>query len=106
MVHEYEGGWSTHLQDTLWAHRTSSRIAIGFLPYFLVYGYDVVLPNKVLVPTVHILAASELDNNVDICGQRQVENLESIEALCQITQEKAKKHPMNAKWLKSYYQTS
>ncbi|GKV43110.1 hypothetical protein SLEP1_g50444 [Rubroshorea leprosula] len=68
MVYECEGGWSIHLQDTLFAHRMSSKIAIGFSPYFLIYGCDVVLPNEVLVPTAHILAASELDNDVDIYG--------------------------------------
>ncbi|GKV10993.1 hypothetical protein SLEP1_g22282 [Rubroshorea leprosula] len=70
MVYEYEGGWSIHLQDTLWAHRTSSKTATSLSPYFLVYGCDTILPDKVLVPTARILAAFELDNDVDICGQR------------------------------------
>ncbi|GLT27574.1 hypothetical protein SLA2020_025610 [Shorea laevis] len=81
MVHEYEEGWSVHLQDTLWAHQTSSKAITGFSPYFLVYGYDAILPYEVLVPTAHILVAIELNSDANICGQRRIEDLESIEAL-------------------------
>ncbi|GLU12621.1 hypothetical protein SLE2022_292850 [Rubroshorea leprosula] len=57
-----------------------------------VYDCDAILPDKVLVPTARILAAFELDNDADICGQRRIEDLESIEALRQIAQEKAQKY--------------
>ncbi|GKV15270.1 hypothetical protein SLEP1_g26067 [Rubroshorea leprosula] len=30
MVHEYEGCWSTHLQDTLCTDWTSSKTATGY----------------------------------------------------------------------------
>ncbi|CAL9001116.1 unnamed protein product [Prunus brigantina] len=36
MVHEYEGGWSVHLPDALWAYRTSPRSTTSFSPYSLV----------------------------------------------------------------------
>ncbi|GLU12608.1 hypothetical protein SLE2022_292730 [Rubroshorea leprosula] len=60
------------------------EIATGFSPHFLVYGYDVVLHDEILVPIACILVASKLDRNVDICGRRQIEDLESIEALHQM----------------------
>ncbi|GLT30850.1 hypothetical protein SLA2020_056330 [Shorea laevis] len=100
MVHEYERGWSIHLQDTLWAHHTSSKTATGFLPYFLIYGCDVVLLDNVLVSTACILVAIELNSNADICGQRQIEDLESIEALRQMAQEKTQKY--RAKMMQVY----
>ncbi|GLU03922.1 hypothetical protein SLE2022_210930 [Rubroshorea leprosula] len=131
MVHEYEEGWSIHLEDTFWVHRMSSKTAISFSPFLLVYGYDVVLLDEVLVPTTCILAASELVSNVDICCQRQIEDLESIKALRQIAQEKFAANwdgrfiiieahdsgyyhlktnegkslpdPVNVKWLKPYH---
>ena len=35
MVHEYEGGWSEHLLETLWAYRSSIKTATGFSPFSL-----------------------------------------------------------------------
>ncbi|GLU18567.1 hypothetical protein SLE2022_348600 [Rubroshorea leprosula] len=78
----------------------SSKTATGFSPFFLVYGCDVVLPDEILVPTARILATSELDNDADICGQRQIEDLESVEVLRQIAQEKAQKY--RAKMMNAY----
>ncbi|CAL9000936.1 unnamed protein product [Prunus brigantina] len=48
IVYEYEGGWSVHLPDALWAYRTSSRSATGFSPYSLVYGSDAISPWRLL----------------------------------------------------------
>ncbi|XP_030939685.1 uncharacterized protein LOC115964526 [Quercus lobata] len=43
MKHEYREKWSAHLTDVLWACRSSLKTAIGFSPFFLVYG--TVFPN-------------------------------------------------------------
>ena len=36
--------WHTMLFSALWAYRTSAKNAIGFTPFQLVYGLEVVLP--------------------------------------------------------------
>ncbi|CAL8089755.1 unnamed protein product [Prunus armeniaca] len=61
MVYEYEGGWSVHLPDALWAYRTSSRSATGFSPYSLVYGSDAISPIEITIPTARIEAVNDLE---------------------------------------------
>ncbi|CAL9024107.1 unnamed protein product [Prunus brigantina] len=61
MVYEYEGGWSVHLPDALWAYRTSARSATGFSPYSLVYGSDAISPVQITIPTARIAAVNDLE---------------------------------------------
>ena len=55
MVHKYEGGWTEHLLETLWAYWSSSKITTGLSPLFLVYGTEAISPIELLVPTSRVV---------------------------------------------------
>jgi len=46
--------WHDKLPYALWAYRTSVRIATGATPYFLVYGYEAVIPLEIEIPSLRI----------------------------------------------------
>ena len=46
MSQEYTEGWVMHLPDALWAYRNSPKSATGFSPFLLVYGTEVMGPQK------------------------------------------------------------
>ena len=55
MVYEYEGGWTEHPLETLWAYRSSSKTAIGLSPFSFVYGFEAISLIEQLVPTLRML---------------------------------------------------
>ncbi|XP_016648271.1 PREDICTED: uncharacterized protein K02A2.6-like [Prunus mume] len=67
MVYEYEGGWSVHLPDALWAYRTSPRSATGFSPYSLVYGSDAISLVEIIIPTARVSAVNDLEWDTKSC---------------------------------------
>ncbi|XP_021827276.1 uncharacterized protein LOC110767920 [Prunus avium] len=79
MVYEYEGGWSLHLPDALWAYRTSPRITTGFSPYSLVYGSDAISPVEIAVPTARVLAVNDLEWDAESCSNWRWMDLEALE---------------------------
>ncbi|BFG25056.1 hypothetical protein CerSpe_113300 [Prunus speciosa] len=79
MVHEYEGGWSVHLPDALWAYRTSSRSATGFSPYSLVYGSDAISPVEIAIPTARVSAVNDLEWDMKSCSDWRLLDLEAVD---------------------------
>ncbi|KAI5323287.1 hypothetical protein L3X38_032359 [Prunus dulcis] len=61
MVYEYEGGWSVHLPNTLWAYCISPRSATGFSPYLLVYGSDAISLVEITILTTRVSAINDLE---------------------------------------------
>ncbi|PKI54982.1 hypothetical protein CRG98_024654 [Punica granatum] len=53
--------WHEMLPFALLAYRTSIRTSTGATPYSLVYGMEVVLPIKVEIPSMRVLAKSKLE---------------------------------------------
>ena len=43
-----------HLPDTLWAYRNLPKLAIGFLPFSLVYRIEVMSPTEVMTPSLRV----------------------------------------------------
>ncbi|XP_034197371.1 uncharacterized protein K02A2.6-like [Prunus dulcis] len=68
MVYEYEGGWSVHLLDALWAYRTSPRSATCYSRYSLVYGFDAISPVEITIPTARVSAVNDLEWDVKSCS--------------------------------------
>ncbi|CAL2247650.1 unnamed protein product [Prunus armeniaca] len=77
MVYEYEGGWSTHLPDALWAYRTSPRSATGFSPYSLVYGSDTISPVEITIPTARVSVVNDLEWDAKSCSDWRLLDLEA-----------------------------
>uniref|UniRef100_A0A2N9I6H1 RNA-directed DNA polymerase n=1 Tax=Fagus sylvatica TaxID=28930 RepID=A0A2N9I6H1_FAGSY len=86
MVFDYGKGWSSHLADTLWAYRGSTKIATGFTPFSLVYGTDAISPTELLVPSPRILHGMDLEADADICAEARVADLESLEEARELAQ--------------------
>ena len=78
MVHEYEGGWTEHLLETLWAYRSLSKIAIELSPFSLVYGTEAMSP-ELLVPTPRVVHGQETDVNAATCAEIRTLDLETLE---------------------------
>ncbi|XP_008246067.1 PREDICTED: uncharacterized protein K02A2.6-like [Prunus mume] len=79
MVYEYQGGWSVHLPDALWAYRTSPRSATGFSPYSLVYGSKAISPVEITIPTARIAAVNDLEWDAKTCSYWRLLDLEAVD---------------------------
>ena len=86
MVFDYEKGWSSHLADTLWAYRGSTKTVTSFTPFSLVYGTDAITPIELLVPSPRILHEMDLEADADICAEARVADLESLEKARELAQ--------------------
>ena len=79
MVHEYEGGWTEHLLETLWAYRSLSKIATGLSPFSLVYGTKAISLVELLVSTPMVVHGRETDVDVATCAEIRTTDLETLE---------------------------
>ena len=79
MVHEYEGGWSEHLLETLWANRSSAKTATGFSPFSLMYGTEAISPVELLVPTPKVVHGQEVEMSAATYAEYKVSDLETLE---------------------------
>ena len=91
IVHEYEGGRSEHLLETLWAYRSSAKTTTSFSPFFLVYGIEAISPVELLVPTPRVIHGQEIEMSAATYEEFKVSDLETLEevrnlALCRIQQ--------------------
>ena len=55
MSQEYNGGWVTHLLDTLWAYQSLPKSATRFSPFSLVYGIEVVSLAELMIPSLRVM---------------------------------------------------
>ena len=79
MVHEYEGGWSEHLLETLWAYRSSAKTATGFSSFSLVYSTEAISPVKLLVLTPRVIHGQKVEMSAATCAECKVFDLETLE---------------------------
>uniref|UniRef100_A0A2N9GES1 Integrase catalytic domain-containing protein n=1 Tax=Fagus sylvatica TaxID=28930 RepID=A0A2N9GES1_FAGSY len=86
MVFDYGKGWSSHLENALWAYHGSTKTATGFTPFSLVYGTDAIAPTKLLVPSPRILHGMDLKVNADIYAEARATDLESLEEAGELAQ--------------------
>ncbi len=43
---EFGGNWDIHLQQLLFAYRTKPHESAGVSPFFMLYGWDTILPTE------------------------------------------------------------
>ena len=60
LVNENRTNWDEKLYSTLWAFRTSYKVATGFTPFKLVFGVEAIVPMEFLVPSLRIAVAERL----------------------------------------------
>ena len=85
MVHEYEGGWSEHLLETLWAYRSSAKTTTGFSLFSLVYGTEAISLVELLVFTPRVVHGQEIEMSAAICAEHKVSDLETLEEARNLT---------------------
>jgi hypothetical protein len=56
--------WATELPSVLWSLRTTPSQAMGFTPFFLVYGSEAVLPTDLEYGSPRLKAYNEQSNDV------------------------------------------
>ena len=52
MVETHKSNWHMQLFSTLWAYRISTKTAMGFTPFQLVYGLEAVLSIECEIPSL------------------------------------------------------
>jgi transposase InsO family protein len=55
--------WAVELPSVLWSLRTTPSRAMGFTPFFLVYGSEAMLPTDVEYGSLRLKANNEKNNN-------------------------------------------
>ena len=79
MNQEYTGGWATHLLNTLWAYRNSTKSATGFSPFSLVYGTVVMSLAEVMTPSLRVMQVWKKEKEKEIFMAKRCENLEGLD---------------------------
>ena len=55
MVRKHKLNWNIQLFSMLWAYRTSIKTSIGFTPFQLVYGLEVVILIECEIPSLKFI---------------------------------------------------
>ena len=54
MLYKQKTNWNLMLFPALWVYRTYVKPAIGFTPFYLVFGEEAVLPIECEIPSLHL----------------------------------------------------
>ena len=55
-----------HLPDAFWAYQSSPKSAIGFSPFSLVYGMEVMSPVEVTIPSLRFMQARRKEKEEEV----------------------------------------
>lgn len=55
MIECHKTNWNQMLFLTLWAYQTTTKTAIGFIPFHLVHGIKSIIPIECEIPTLHTI---------------------------------------------------
>jgi hypothetical protein len=77
LVNVNHTNWVTMFFIALWAYRTTYKLTTQFMPFELVYGIQLVMPIKFMVPTKRIrdIPTKDLDQAIHL----RMENLVQLE---------------------------
>jgi transposase InsO family protein len=62
-LNKHDKKWAAELPSVLWSLRTMPSRAMGFTPFFLVYGSEAMLPTDVEYGSLRLKAYNEQNNN-------------------------------------------
>ena len=77
--------WEEKLKDALWAYRITWKDNIGFTPYQLVYGKEVLLPIKFQIHTFKM--AVDLGIDLNEAQQERIQQLNQLDEMRQQAEE-------------------
>ena len=97
MVGTHKSNWHVQLFSTLWAYRTSTKTAMGFTPFQLVYGLEAVLPIECEIPSLR-LTVELLPHTTD-----EEQRLLYLSHLDEIRRDAALANKMHQKCIKKRY---
>ena len=80
-VKQHRRDWSDKLLEVLWTYRTTWKNTIGFNPYEMVYGKQVLLPIEFQISTYRL--ASELGMDLNEPQQKRVTQLNELDEVRQ-----------------------
>ena len=79
MSQEYTEGWATHLPDALWAYVKSPKSVIGFSPFSLVYGTEVISLVEVMTPSLRVIQMQGKEKEGEAFMAERCEDLEGLD---------------------------
>jgi hypothetical protein len=68
--------WDQHGGEALWAYRTAHKLPIGYTPFQLIYGFEVVMPIELEITSLGTTLQHNLDNEESITSR--LYNLEGL----------------------------
>eukprot|EP00253_Pinus_taeda_P029585 PITA_29585 len=77
--------WEEKLKDALWAYRITWKNTIGFTPYQLVYGKEVMLPIEFQIHTYKM--AEDLGIDLNEAQQERIQQLNQLDEMRQQAEE-------------------
>ena len=81
-----------HLPDALWAYRNSSKSAMGFSPFSLVYETEVMSPAKVMTPSLRVMQIREKGKEKEVFAAERCEDLERLDEKKEEAQERSRRY--------------
>jgi hypothetical protein len=69
--------WHNILHKTLWVDRVTPKEAIGNSPYFIVYGQESILPNRLYLPSLQL--DQESRGHPSSTSQQRIDSLFMLE---------------------------
>ena len=54
MVGKHKSNWHVHLFSALWTYQTSTKTAMGFTHFQLIYGLEAILPIECEIPSLRL----------------------------------------------------
>ena len=91
-VGDHKSNWHLVLFSTLWAYRTSMKIATGFTPFQLVYGLEAVLPIQCQIPSLQLTVEILPDTSAEEARFLYLNNLDETRRDAALANEAHKKH--------------
>ena len=81
-----------HLPDALWAYRNSPKSAIGFLPFSLVYGIEIMSLAKVMTPSLRVMQMWKKEKEKEAFTAERCKDLEGLDEKREETQEHSRRY--------------
>jgi hypothetical protein len=80
-IYLHHKDWTDRLPEELWAYQTTWRNTIGFTPYELVYGNNIVLPIEFQIKTLRTVM--KVGSNLSEAKRHRLERINELDEMRQ-----------------------